>query len=113
MQKLQERKKLFEAGSYKDNDEKAKWRTIMTMDFMSSDQSGVDDGNEVLLSKPLPWESPSVTLFKKTLDDAALQQKSPLAKRQMKPRKRECLQLEANQVLTIPTGHIRSTSRCD
>ena len=88
MQKLQERKKLFEAGSYKDNDEKAKWRTIMTMDFMSSDESGVDDGNEVLMSKPLPWESPSVTLFKKTLDDAALQQKSPLAKRQMKPRKR-------------------------
>lgn len=78
---------MFEAGSYKDEGEKEMWRKIMTMDFMSSDESCIE-GDEVLVSKPLPWESGKVTHFKQALDDAALQEKSPLAKRQMKPRRR-------------------------
>lgn len=79
---------MFEAGSYKDEGEKEMWRKIMTMDFMSSDESCIEEGDEVLVSKPLPWESGKVTHFKQALDDAALQEKSPLAKRQMKPRHR-------------------------
>ena len=43
---------------------------------------------KVLVSKPLPWESGKVTHFKQVHDDAALQEKSPLAKRQMKLRRR-------------------------
>ena len=55
---------------------------------MSSDESCIEDDNEVLVSKTLEWESSSVAVFKKILDDAALTQKSPLARRQMKPRRR-------------------------
>ena len=80
---------MFEAGSYKDDGEKEMWRKIMTMDFMSSDESCIEEGDEeVLVSKPLPWESGKVAHFKQALDDAAFQEKSPLAKRQMKPRRR-------------------------
>ena len=67
---------MFEAGSYKDDSEKEKWQSIITMNFMPSDESCTEEN-------PL-----CVTAFKKTLDDAALDQKSPLAKRQMKPRRR-------------------------
>ena len=75
-------------GSYKDKGEKEAWRKIMIMDFMSSDESCVEEGQEVLVSKPLSWQSEQVTHFKQALDDAALEQKSPLAKRQMKPRRK-------------------------
>ena len=42
---------------------------------MSSDESSLEDGNEKCKS------------FQKTLDDKALKQKTPLARRQMKTRK--------------------------
>ena len=58
------------------------------MDFMSSDESCYEGDEEVLVSKPLPWESGKVTHFKQALDDAALQEKSPLVKRQIKPSRR-------------------------
>ena len=48
------------------------------MDFMSSDESCIEEGGEVLVSKPLPWESGKVAHFKQALDDVALQEKSPL-----------------------------------
>ena len=59
-----------------------------SIDFMSSDESGTDEGKDVLISRPLKWESSTVTDFKRSLDIASLEQKSPLAKRQMKPRKK-------------------------
>lgn len=79
---------MCETGWYKDDSEKENWQSIIAMDFMSSEESCTEEGSDVLVSKPLSWESASVTAFKKTLDDAALDQKSPLAKRQMKPRRR-------------------------
>ena len=80
---------MLEMGSFQgDSSAKEKWLPVLTMDFMSSDESATDEGNEVLVTRPLPWESVSVTQFKRSLDDAALEQKSPLAKRQMKTRKR-------------------------
>lgn len=79
---------MLEVGSYKDNGEKEAWRKVLTMDFMSSDESCIEEGHEVLVSKPLPWQSECFTHFKQALDEAALEQKSPLAKRQMKPRRR-------------------------
>ena len=60
----------------------------MTADFMSSDESCTEDDQDILVTKPLPWQSERVTFFKNTLDEAALKQKSPLARRQMKPRRR-------------------------
>ena len=59
----------------------------MTMEFMSSDKSYVEDDQEILLSKPLPWQSATVAHFKQSLDTAAAKKKSPVARRQMKPRR--------------------------
>lgn len=80
---------MLEVGSLKnDPSAKAKWLSVLTMDFMSSDESANEDGNDVLVSRPLKWESASVTQFKCSIDDIALKQKSPLARRHMKTRKR-------------------------
>lgn len=59
----------------------------MSLEFMSSDDSETDEGKEVLVLRPLPWESTKVKEFKSGLDKASLDKKSPLAKRQMKERK--------------------------
>ena len=80
---------MLDVGSFQaDSTAKEKWLPVLTMDFMSSDESATDEGKEVLVTRPLPWESVSVTQFKLSLDSAALEHKSPLAKRQMKTRKR-------------------------
>lgn len=79
---------MFEVGSYKDEADKEAWRKIVSLEFMSSDESCAEEGQEVLVSKPLPWQSERVTHFKQTLDEAALKSKSPLARRQMKPRRK-------------------------
>ena len=68
---------------------------------MSSDESGMDEGNEVLIVKPLPWESEKVKAFKAKLDEAALQEKTPLAKRQMKGRRQG-----GNSSRPKPTGNV-------
>ena len=53
---------------------------------MSSDESGIDDDKEVIISHPLPWLSPAVQQFKKKLDDASFKDKSPQARRMIKER---------------------------
>lgn len=88
LQKLQDRKKAFQRGSFATDKDKEKWSKILSIEFMSSDESGTDDGKDVLITKPLIWESEAVASFKRALDDQSFQQKSPLAKRQMKTRKR-------------------------
>ena len=79
---------MFEAGSYENDCEKEKWQSILMMDFMSTDESCTEEESDVLVFKPLPWEAASVTAFKAVLDNAALGHNSPLAKRQMKPRRK-------------------------
>lgn len=88
LQKLQDRKKAFVGGSFTTDKDKEKWSKLLSMEFMSSDESGMDDGKDVLITKPLNWESEAVANFKRALDDQSFRQKSPLAKRQMKTRKR-------------------------
>ena len=78
---------MFEKATYKDDEEKESWRKIISLDFVSSDESCSEKGVDVFLCKPLLWQSERVTNFKQSLDQAALQEKSPLAKRQMKPRR--------------------------
>ena len=78
----------------------------MTIDFMSSDESCYEGDEEVLVSKPLPWESGKVTHFKQVHDDAALQEKSPLAKRQMKLRRRGCTPLGLDPAVNTLPGYL-------
>jgi len=77
----------MEKGSYISEEEKRAWNQITTLDFMSSEESGTDDGEEIILTKPLPWLSSTVKNFFRKLDEAALLGKSPQARRQMKQRR--------------------------
>ena len=86
-QKFQERKSAFEKGVFKDEQDKEKWAKVLSMEYMSSDESGEDEGKEVIIAHSLPWLSPNVQLFKKRLDEASFKEKSPQAKRMIKDRR--------------------------
>ena len=51
---------------------------------MSSEQSGEDDGEEVLIRRRLPWRAERVNDFFTKLDDNVKAEKSPQARHQMK-----------------------------
>lgn len=53
---------------------------------MSSDSSGEEDGDEILVVHPIPWISAAMTAFKCKLDEQIKQGRSPQARRQMKRR---------------------------
>ena len=69
---------------------KEQWQSILTVELMSSDESGEEDGEEVLIVHPIPWLSDSVAQFKHSLDQQILSAKKPQAKRQMKKRMLGC-----------------------
>ena len=51
-------------GNYKSEDEKEKWMSVMKLEVMSSDESGEDDGDEIIMVHPLPWLPAEVVVFK-------------------------------------------------
>ena len=53
---------------------------------MSSEESGVDYENEVIILKSMPWHSVHVGQLFHRLDVKGLEDKSPQARRQMKKR---------------------------
>ena len=59
----------------------------LKIEFVSSDESGCDEEVDVIITKPLPWLSETVTVFKQALDLAAFQERTPLARRQTKGRR--------------------------
>ena len=63
--------------TYDDDNEKEKWRKITKMELMSSEESGEDAGEEVIITKPLWWLSPDVSHFFRKLGEVALKGKSP------------------------------------
>lgn len=58
----------------------------MKVDFMSSEESDVDEEEDVLVIHDLPWRKPSVKGMFSALDGDASKNKSSQAKRQMKRR---------------------------
>ena len=44
----------FKKKSYNDEDRK-KWGKVFTSEYMSSDESGIEDGKGVIFVKDLPW----------------------------------------------------------
>lgn len=58
----------------------------MTADFMSSEESGYENGEAVNVVKELPWRSLAVEEFFDSLDSQLKDEKSPQAKRQTKRR---------------------------
>ena len=85
-QKFNERKTALEKMSFTNNDELEKWQQVLKMEYMSSEESGIDDENEVIILKSLPWRSVHVGQMFRRLDDKTLGEKSPQARRQMKRR---------------------------
>ncbi len=77
---------MYERGTYKDETEKKSWRSIMKAEYFSSEESGLDDDEEVIFIHPLTWLSPIVQQFKNKLDLEIKNHKTPLARRQMKKR---------------------------
>lgn len=86
MQKLQERKAVFEKATFKNDSEKESWKSIMALEYMSSEESGCDGEDEALICRPLPWLSATVQQFKRRLDLEIRNAKTPLARRQTKIR---------------------------
>lgn len=73
-------------GDYKNQEEKDKWFKVMKIEVMSSDESAVEEGDEVLIAHPLPWLSAEVVAFKQKMDAEIKKEKSPQALRQTKRR---------------------------
>ena len=71
--------------SFSDADQ-VKWKKILVTEFMSSDESGEEDGQAVFLVKKLPWRSERVSKFFEQLDTARMTRKTEQANRHMKPR---------------------------
>ena len=84
--------------SLTDKEELEKWRQIIKIDYMSSEESGVDE-NEVIIVKSLPWHSVHVGQLFRRLDEKGLEEKSPQARRQMKKcvNRRNLLSSKANR----------------
>lgn len=71
--------------SFSDAD-RVKWKKVLVTNFMSSDESGEDDGQPVFIVKKLPWRSERVSNFFERLDAAHSSRKTEQASRQTKPR---------------------------
>ena len=85
LQRRAERESQFNKMSYNDSD-RAKWKKVLITEFMSSDESGTEDGEPVFIVKTLPWRSERVSKFFQRLDAARDARKSEQANRQTKPR---------------------------
>ena len=84
-QKLEERSALVEK-KFTDPKEKEKWSKILTAELISSEESGSDNGEQVLIVRALPWRSSRVDHMFRILDKSALSMRSPQGRRQMKRR---------------------------
>ena len=78
---------MVERGTFDSPQQKEEWKEAMKVEMISSDESDVDNGDEVIVTKPLPWRSANVSQFFSKLDEECRHNKSPHARRQMKPRK--------------------------
>ena len=78
------------------------WKKVLTLEFMSSDESCTEGEKDVLVTKRLPWQSHKVSAFKAKLDEATLSEKTPLAKRQMKERKQGTLSTRPKPIGDYP-----------
>ena len=85
MQKLEERVSAFKKRRYEAKDQQ-KWSRILTTDFMSSEESGSEDGEEINIVMELPWRSSLVDEFFQSLDSQLMSEKSAKAKQQTKGR---------------------------
>ena len=60
------------------------WQNVLQFDTISSEESGEEEGEEVIYVKHIPWSSKQFNDFVTRLDTQATSQKSAMARRQSK-----------------------------
>ena len=82
---------------------KEKWSKILAAELISSEESGSDDGEQVLVVHALLWRSSKVDHMFRSLDKTAVSQRSPQGRCQLKRRVLAHPQLDTQtQVEGIP-----------
>ena len=85
-QKLEARKAALAHTTALSEEKKKTWREILVPSFMSSEESGEEDGRPVLLVKHLPWRATKVSRFLKQMDIKGEKKKSKRSILQTMPR---------------------------
>ena len=67
-------------------EQRERWKVVMDIEFMSSEESGMDEDEEVIMVKCLPWRSDQVNELLKRIDDRINRDRSSQARRQVKKR---------------------------
>ena len=86
VQKLSERTVALKKMKFTKKSDADVWMKIMCLEMMSSDESDMDEDDEVYHVCSLPWRKEAVKRMFNTLDNEALNVKTQQAKRQMKRR---------------------------
>ena len=85
-QKLLERQAALKQQDFKRPSDMGIWKQLMKTEFMSSEESDVDDDEEVLKVHDLPWRRDIVDTMFSALDIDAANGKTAQSRRQMKRR---------------------------
>ena len=72
--------------SFSDPKKKDKWREVLHIKIMSSEESAVKGDLEFIQVKRLPWRSDEASDIIRCLDDRILSDRSPQSRRQAKKR---------------------------
>ena len=69
--------------TFTDEQQRDRWQPAMQIDMMSSEESGMEGDEEVMLIRPLPWRSEQVNRLMKQLDKKVESSRTPQARRQV------------------------------
>ena len=72
--------------AFSDEKQRERWQCAMRIDMMSSEESGQEGDNDVIVIKTLPWRSEQVNKLMNQLDKKVDVGRTPQARRQMMPR---------------------------
>lgn len=72
--------------NFSEEQQRERWFVAMQADLLSSEESGMEADEEVIVVKTLPWRNDQVTSLMRRLDDKIKVDRSPQANRQAKKR---------------------------
>ena len=83
---MMDRRASLKLQKFKKPSDMAQWEQLLKVEYMSSEESGVDEEEDVLIVHDLPWRKPAVKKMFSTLDAESAKHKTAQSKRQMKRR---------------------------
>ena len=69
--------------TFSDEKQRERWLCVMRIDMMSSEESGQEEDEEVILVKTFPWRSDQVNKLLKQLDQKISAERTPQARHQV------------------------------